>query len=321
MMKIHEKAIARRSPIGQKKSSRTMNRPRDWGGRNSESSDGSTTRIPPRPSPASNRKPKTLHGSQASAVSPVKTEYQRILVKKTIRRPRASARRPRTKLPMNEPMSVAEATRKYRIGLFVGVNPNSAKIAGRTNPMRMISNATNVHANPVRMTSLRWKDVKPPCRRTSSTVRVPASTRLRTPRAYLRIRGLSKSSGHEAGDSQGLGARGDWELKRRGVLRISPRELLDVRAVVWHSVRDDLSERLSQTIVIEAAGRDQVVVPVQASLQLALVRHANPVAVHAELRVVDRVHDLDLRAVEDVDPSVVHFAHEDLVGAALEPFL
>src|SRR3989454_3780191 len=320
MMKIHQNAIARRNPIGQKKSSRTMNRPRDWGGRNSESSDGSTTRIPPRPSPASNRNPKTLHGSHARAVSPVKTEYQRILVKKTIRRPRASARRPRTKLPMNEPMSVAEATRKYRIGLFVGVNPNSAKIAGRTNPMRMISNATNVHANPVRMTSLRWKDVKPPCRRTSSTVRVPASTRLRTPRAYLRIRGLSNLPVTKPGFT-GLGARGDWELKRRGVLRISPRELFDVRPVVRHTVRDDLSERLSQTIVVEAAGRDEIVVPVQASLQLALVRHANPVAVHAELRVVDGVHDLDLRAVEDVDPSVVHLAHEDLVRAAFEPFL
>src|SRR3989454_1170873 len=318
MMKIHQNAIARRNPIGQKKSSRTMNRPRDWGGRNSESSDGSTTRIPPRPSPASNRNPKTLHGSHARAVSPVKTEYQRILVKKTIRRPRASARRPRTKLPMNEPMSVAEATRKYRIGLFVGVNPNSAKIAGRTNPMRMISNATNVHANPVRMTSLRWKDVKPPCRRTSSTVRVPASTRLRTPRAYLRIRGLSNLPVTKPGFT-GLGARGDWELKRRGVLRISPRELFDVRPVVRHTVRDDLSERLSQTIVVEAAGRDEIVVPVQASLQLTLMRHANPVAVHAELRVVDGVHDLDLRAVEDVDPSVVHLAHEDLVRAAFEP--
>src|SRR5206468_9380847 len=158
------------------------------------------------------------------------------------------------------------------------------------------------------MTSLRWKDVKPPCRRTSSTVRVPASTRLRTPRAYLRIRGLSNLPVTKPGFT-GLGARGDWELKRRGVLRISPRELFDVRPVVRHTARNDMSERLWQTIVVEAAGRDEIVVPVQASLQLALMRHANPMAVHAELRVVDGVHDLDLRAVEDVDPSVVHLAH------------
>jgi len=78
-----------------------------------------------------------------------------MLARKTTRRPRASAKRPRIRLPMNEPMSVAEATRKYRIGLFAGVRPNSAKIAGRTNPIKMISNATNVQANPVSKTSRR----------------------------------------------------------------------------------------------------------------------------------------------------------------------
>src|SRR5207249_670465 len=83
------------------------------------------------------------------------------------------------------------------------------------------------------------------------------STRLRTPRAYLRIRGLSNLPVTKPGFT-GLGARGDWELKRRGVLRISPRELLHVRPVVRHTVRDDLSERLSQTIVVEAAGLDEL---------------------------------------------------------------
>ena len=68
--------------------------------------------MPPRPRPASNRKPKTLHGSHATAVSAVNTEYQRMLVRKTVRRPRSSARRPRRRLPMNEPISVAEATKK-----------------------------------------------------------------------------------------------------------------------------------------------------------------------------------------------------------------
>src|SRR3989442_40523 len=76
MMKIHQNAIARRKPIGQKKSRRTMYRPRDCGGKNSESSDGSTTSIPPRPSPARRRNPKTLHGSHAAAVRAVKTEYE-----------------------------------------------------------------------------------------------------------------------------------------------------------------------------------------------------------------------------------------------------
>src|SRR5207245_6800162 len=118
MMKIHQNAIARRNQIGQKKSSNTMNRPRDCGGRNSESNDGSTTKIPPSPSPARSRNPKTLHGSQASAVRPVKTEYHRMLARETTRRPQASAKGPPIRLPMNEPMSVAEATRKYKIALY-----------------------------------------------------------------------------------------------------------------------------------------------------------------------------------------------------------
>jgi hypothetical protein len=151
--------------------------------------DGSTTSMPPRPSPARSRNPKTLHGSHEAAVRAVNTEYQRMLARKTVRRPRWSARRPRTKLPMNEPIKVAEATRKYRIEFDVGVRPNSAKIIGRTKPMRIISKATNVHANPVTRTTRRWKDVKPPSRRTSSTVRVAVTTERRSPALYLRILG------------------------------------------------------------------------------------------------------------------------------------
>src|SRR5437899_10178480 len=123
-------------------------------------------------------------------------------------------------------------------------------------------------------------------------------------------------------DSDGGSARRDsWEFDRHGATRISPRKLLDVRAVVRHPIRDDTSEGRTQAIVIEAAGRNQVIVPVQAPLQLALVRHADAMAVHAELRVVHGVHDLDLRAVEDVDSTMVHLAHEDLVRPTFEPFL
>ena len=57
--------------------------------------------------------------------------------------------------PMNEPIKVAEATRKYRTGFEAGVRPNWLKIAGSTNPIRMISKATKVHANPVRRTTRR----------------------------------------------------------------------------------------------------------------------------------------------------------------------
>ena len=94
-----------------------------------------------------------------------------------------------------------------------------------------------------------------------------------------------------------------------------------MRAVVRDAVCDDASEGFAQAIVIEAAGRDEVIVPIQAPFQLTLVCDADPVAVHAELCVVHRVHDFDLRAVEDVDPAVVHLTHEDLVGATLEPLL
>src|SRR2546428_3276432 len=131
----------------------------------------------------------------------------------------------------------------------------------------------------------------------------------RIPRGYLRIL------------TGGSARRDSREFDRHGGPRISPRELFDVCAVVRYAVRDDILEGRTQAIVIEAASRDQIVVPVQASLQLALVRHADPVAVHAELHVVHGVHDLDLRAVEDVNATVVHLAHEDFVGAVLEPFL
>jgi hypothetical protein len=40
---------------------------------------------------------------------------------------------------------------------------------GTVKPTRRISMATNVHAKPVRATARRWKLVKPPARRTSST--------------------------------------------------------------------------------------------------------------------------------------------------------
>jgi hypothetical protein len=45
---------------------------------------------------------------------------------------------------------------------------------GTVKPTRRISIATNVHANPVTATARRWKRVKPPARRTSSTSRVLA---------------------------------------------------------------------------------------------------------------------------------------------------
>src|SRR5438445_4867188 len=189
MMKIHQNAIARRKPMGQKKSRRTMYRPRDCGGRNSESRDGSTTSIPPRPSPASRRNPNTLHGSQATAVRAVKTEYQRMLARKTVRRPRSSATRPRVRLPMNDPTNVAEVTREYSSGFDLGVRPNSVKIAGKTKPIRMISKATKVQANPINRTTRRWNEVNPPARKTSSTERVAVATESRRARRYLRIRG------------------------------------------------------------------------------------------------------------------------------------
>src|SRR5467141_1564298 len=304
--KTHQNPIARRNPIGQKKSRRTMNRPRDWGGRNSLRRAGSTTSIPPSPSPARSRNPKTLQGSHARAVRAVNTEYQRMLTRNTVRRPRASARRPRTRLPMNEPINVAEATRKYSTGCAFWLIPNVAKIPvgpGSTKPMRMISNATNVHANPVIATIRRWKAVNPPSRRTSSTVRVADAI----------------DSGPYWGGILNLG-RG-LEGDRGRVRGMATRIVLHVRPVERHAVRDDLAERVPQPVVIERPRREEVVVAVQAPLQLPLVGHADPVAVHAELRVVDGVHDLDLRPVEEVDPPVVHLPDEDAVRLLLKPLL
>src|SRR3972149_4405978 len=103
--------------------------------------------------------------------------------------------------------------------------------------------------------------------------------------------------------------------------RLAVREVLYVGAVIRDAVRDDPTERIAKAVRIEPAGLDEIVAAVQAAFELPLVRHADPVAVHAELRVVDGVDDLDLRPVEDVDPAVVHLPHEDLVRARLEPLL
>src|SRR3990172_4518789 len=103
--------------------------------------------------------------------------------------------------------------------------------------------------------------------------------------------------------------------------RLAVREVLYVGAVIRDAVRDDPTERIAKAVRIEPAGLDEIVAAVQAAFELPLVRHADPVAVHAELRVVDGVDDLDLRPVEEVDPAVVHLPHEDLVRARLEPLL
>src|SRR6266581_5239783 len=54
--------------------------------------------------------------------------------------------------------------------------PKVPKIAGRTKPITIISNATNVHANPVSATMRRWKEVNPRSPSTCSTVRVAVAT-------------------------------------------------------------------------------------------------------------------------------------------------
>src|SRR3972149_7959487 len=114
---------------------------------------------------------------------------------------------------------------------------------------------------------------------------------------------------------------GHGVLHRGDRLRPSPREILHVGAVVRHTVRDDRTEGVPHGVVLEAPRRAEDVAPVQATLELAVVRDANPPAVHAELLVVHGIHDLDLGSVEDVDLPVVHLPHEDLVRPALEPSL
>src|SRR6266511_247683 len=60
--KTYERPVASNRPIGQKKSRKARKRPRRGGGRYSASIEGSTTSIPPRPSPARKRKVITDHG-------------------------------------------------------------------------------------------------------------------------------------------------------------------------------------------------------------------------------------------------------------------
>src|SRR5207253_5303559 len=131
---------------------------------------------------------------------------------------------------------------------------------------------------------------------------------------YMRVRGTAVTR------RKGRVSRGR-ELEGDRVARVPPPVLLHIGTVERHPVRDDPTERVSDALVVQATGRKEIVVPVQATLQLARVRHANSVAVHAELRVVHRIDDLDLGPVEEVDPPVVHLPYEDLVGPRLQPFL
>jgi hypothetical protein len=110
-MKIQERKVASSSPTGHHKSRKTSSRPRRCGGRYSVSIDGSTTSIPPRPSPARKRNVITDQGPQARAVTAVKIAYQRIEYWKIVRRPIRSARRPSASEPQSEPARAALLTR------------------------------------------------------------------------------------------------------------------------------------------------------------------------------------------------------------------
>src|SRR3972149_3862475 len=100
-----------------------------------------------------------------------------------------------------------------------------------------------------------------------------------------------------------------------------PGELLHVHTVVRDALGHDLTEGVSHALVRQAPRRYEVIAAIQASLQLARVGHANPVAIEAELRVVHGVDDLDLRPIVQVDAAVVHLAHEDTLRAPLEELL
>ena len=166
-MKTHERPVARSSPTGHQKSRNTSSRPRRCGGRYSVSIEGSTTSIPPSPSPARKRKVITDHGPHESAVAAVKSAYQRIEYWKIARRPIRSASRPSASEPQSEPASAALFTspciRPFRCQI-------AAKI-GATKPTSRISIATNVHAAPVTRIAFLWKRESPPSRRTCSTSR------------------------------------------------------------------------------------------------------------------------------------------------------
>ena len=131
--------------------------------------EGSTTSSAPRPMPARKRKADTDHGPHASAVTAVNDAYQRIAPTKMRRRPIRSASRPKTTLPTREPASAEAVIQPARLP----ESPQMEVKSGTVKPTRRISIATNVQAKPVTATARRWKRVKPPFRRTSST-----STRL-----------------------------------------------------------------------------------------------------------------------------------------------
>src|SRR5208282_5235811 len=122
-----------------------------------------------------------------------------------------------------------------------------------------------------------------------------------------------------AAGAEPLAFRPSLHLLELGTERLRNRKIRDVGAVVRDSGRDHAPERRPERRVIEAAGRDQVIVAVETPFELALVRDADPVAVRAELRIVDGVYQLDLRLVEEVDPAVVHLPHEDARGVLLQP--
>jgi hypothetical protein len=153
--------------MGQKKSSRTRNRPRRWGGRYSASSDGSTTSMPPSPMPARKRSANSDVGPQASAVRAVKRLYQKMEAWKIRLRPVWSASRPSRRLPTSDPASAEAPIQPSQVADRFQIDPNS----GSVNPISRISMATNVQAMPVMATALRWKGVKPAARRTASTSR------------------------------------------------------------------------------------------------------------------------------------------------------
>src|SRR5918911_1354527 len=136
--KTHESPVATSKPIGHQKSRKTSSRPRRCGGRYSVSIEGSTTSIPPSPSPARKRKVITDHGPHESAVAAVKTAYQRIENWKIVRRPIRSAVRPSTSDPHREPASAALLTSPWKRP-FRCQRPAKT---GATKPTRRISIAT-----------------------------------------------------------------------------------------------------------------------------------------------------------------------------------
>src|SRR5215217_663198 len=166
-MKTQERPVASSSPTGHQKSRKTSSRPRRCGGRYSVSIDGSTTSIPPSPTPARKRNVITDHGPQDSAVAAVNSAYQRIEYWKIARRPTRSAARPSTNEPQSDPASAELLTSPCIVPLRCQL---AAKI-GATNPTNRISIATNVQAAPVTRIAFLWKRESPLSRSTCSTSR------------------------------------------------------------------------------------------------------------------------------------------------------